>query len=512
MLLKDEASASKTISLKHRLILLLTVMILPFVAFFFFKAADTRDRFEGEYQRSSLTLALEVARDVNEYINSTGDLLIPIANNNEVRTQNYPAVQEFLKGIWPNYKYYSNITFVDVNGDIQAAGRPPAPNANPDEAGKKVNVSDTPYYQRAMNSEGISIGDFMLGKLSGNPVVHITYPVFDYTGQRVGFVAAAFDLTRVQNRLLRANLPKHTVVAVLDASGIMLARNIEPAKWAGKNFYKEMGFKNMLGKPDGVGKVRSSDDTTRVFAFAALERVPWYVRVGVDNDFIEAQARKELVDHFVVFVPLLLVAIFGWIWIGRDVDRFHKKTERLGLLDPLTELWNYRKLNQDLDLEISRARRKKEKLSFAMIDIDNFKHYNDANGHQQGDEALKQVAYIISQATRDTDSVYRYGGEEMCVLFRDADKAGAMAVSERIRKDIEEALFAGEQEQPLGKLTISIGVATYPNDTVSKDGLIKCADVGLYRAKELGRNRLEDYSAQGFTAEDNDSHYLSNCS
>ena len=511
MLFKGRCSAGKSLSLKYRLILLLTVMILPFVVFFFLKAADIRAQLEAEYQRSSLTLAHEVSRDVNEYINTTGELLIPIANNKDVRSQNYPAVQEFLKEIWPNYQFYSNIIFVDINGDIQAAGRPKEPNTSPDEAGKKVNVRETPYYERAMNSDGISIGDFMFGKLSGNPVLHITYPVFDHTGQRIGFVAAAFDLTRVQNRLVRENLPTHTIVAVLDKSGIMLARNIEPEKWVGKNYYRQMGFKDTIGEPDGVGRVKAPDGTTRVFAFAALDRVPWYVRVGVDYDFIEAQAQKQLLDHFAVFVPLLLVALFGWIWIGRDVDRLHKKTELLGLIDPLTELWNYRKLNQDLDLEMSRVKRKKSKLSFAMIDIDNFKNYNDSNGHKLGDEALKQVACIISQAVRDADSAYRCGGEEMCVLFRDADKAGAMAVAERIRKDIEDALFVGEHTQPLGKLTISIGVATYPNDAVSKDGLIKCADVALYRAKELGRNRLEDYNAQGFDGQDEDSHYFSNC-
>jgi diguanylate cyclase (GGDEF)-like protein len=221
--------------------------------------------------------------------------------------------------------------------------------------------------------------------------------------------------------------------------------------------------------------------------------VPWFVKVCVDQKIIHAEVMRELANHFALFVPLLLVALFGWLWIGRDVNQLHKMTERLSLIDPLTELWNYRKLSHNLEQEISRARRYKEPLSFIMIDIDYFKQYNDNNGHQLGDEALCSAAQAILSAVRDTDLVYRYGGEEMCAVLPNTDKAGARAVAERMRATVEKAVFTGEKKQPAGKLTISLGVATYPYDSISKEGLINSADIALYKAKEKGRNTVEAY-------------------
>jgi len=481
----------RSLSIKKRLFLLLTVMLLPFISFSLYKAFDINKHLEKETQIGSLNLAKNVARDIDDYIISTGELLVPIASNKDVRTQNYPAVKAWLEEIWPKYPSYSNIIYVDNNGDIQADGRSKGNSSN-----EKINVSDTAYYKRAMQSDSVSVGDFMYGKISGTPVVHVTYPVFDLDGNRIGFVAAAFDLTKIQKRLMEFGVPKHTVVAVLDERGTMIARNIEPGKWVGENLSEQMGFGKMLGKAEGTGKVENPDGTTRVYGFAAVSKVPWYVRVGVDYTYIQSQVRDELINHFAIFIPLLLVALSGWLWIGRDVDRLHKKTEYLTLVDPLTELWNYRKLNHDLDKEFNRSKRYKELLSFAMIDIDHFKNYNDTNGHQAGDEALKKVASVLRGAVRDIDSAYRCGGEELCILLPQTGKDGVIAVAERIRDEIEKIRFTGEENQPSGKLTVSIGVATYPYDSISKEGLMKSADIALYKAKGNGRNKVESYTSE----------------
>lgn len=487
---KQATSTGEFWSLNSRLFILLIVTVLPFIAFSVYKAINIHDKLRQQAHDESLKAARDVAHDIDECIVSTVEFLIPIANNNDVRTQNYEIVDGWLKSIKQSYPYYSNIIFVDVDGNIQAAAR------DKDKPGSgKVNVSDTAYFKRAMKSDGPAIGDFVHGKISDNPVVHVTYPVYDLSDKKIGFVAAAFDLTRVQEKLMYANIPYYMLIGVLDSNGIMIARSSEPEKWVGKDHSKLMGFKEMIGKTEGLGRTINPDGSSRIYAFAATSKVSWYIRAGIDSQYINKQVRAELINHFLAFIPFLLLAIAGWLWIGKDVNKLHRKVELLSLTDPLTGLWNFRKLEQDFDREVLYARRYKEKLSFAMIDIDHFKHYNDRNGHQLGDSALRAVANAVIAAVRDVDTVYRCGGEELCVLLPNTDKDGAFVVAERIRRSVESKDIIGGENQPLGRLTVSIGVATYPLDSISKDGLANSADTALYKAKNKGRNRVETASS-----------------
>jgi len=470
--------------------MLLTWMILPFIIFSAYKAYDINSKLERDAQVESLNLARSISQSIDDYIGATGDLLISISNHNDVRTQDYAAINEWFKRIGPDYPYYVNIIFVDMRGDIKAF-------VKQTKGAKRgqVNVSDAVYYKRATTAPSLSIGDFMYSRLTGLPVVHVTHPVFNMEGERVGLVAASFDLTKIQHKLMVSNVPKHSVATVFDDKGVVIARSGNPDKWVGADVRDKPFFKLMSGKSEGDIKAAGLDGTVRLFGYASTTRVPWRVSVGVDRDYVYSQLRKELAYHFMVFIPLLLIALFGWIWIGRDVNKLHAQTEYLTLVDPLTGLYNCRKLNNDLDFELKRSSRSKGELAFAMVDIDHFKHYNDNNGHQEGDEALRRIAGILNTTVRDTDTVYRCGGEELCVLLPGTDAKGAASVMERVRHEVETAKFIGQEKQPLGNLTISIGVAAYPSHSICKDGLIKCSDVALYESKSTGRNRLEVYSS-----------------
>jgi diguanylate cyclase (GGDEF)-like protein len=157
--------------------------------------------------------------------------------------------------------------------------------------------------------------------------------------------------------------------------------------------------------------------------------------------------------------------------------------------DGLTGLYNYRYFHTVLEQEFKRALRYNRPLSFLMIDIDYFKHYNDQNGHRMGDEVLVSVATLIKQCCRDLDFVIRYGGEEFAVLLPETKTVEALAIAERIRKTIAEFPFIYRELQPAGKLTVSIGVAGYPFDATSGIELIDHADNVLYRAKKC-RNQV----------------------
>ena len=150
--------------------------------------------------------------------------------------------------------------------------------------------------------------------------------------------------------------------------------------------------------------------------------------------------------------------------------------------DPLTGLYNHRYLKQTLNAEIVRSKRYERNLSFLMIDIDQFKSYNDTLGHLEGDQLLKTIAKIIKQSVREADIVCRYGGDEFAVVLPETDLTEAKIVAEKIRKIVSELVL----KHPI---TVSIGVSQSASNTDTHD-LIQRADSYLYEAKKQGKNKI----------------------
>ena len=146
-----------------------------------------------------------------------------------------------------------------------------------------------------------------------------------------------------------------------------------------------------------------------------------------------------------------------------------------------------------LETEVRKARGYSRPLTLAMIDLDNFKSFNDRYGHMAGDKMLLHIANTLKRNTRDTDFVARYGGEEFAIIFPETNNEIALRVSQRVRAAIERdmLLIRGIGRK---KLTVSIGLATYPVHAEGVDALIKNADKALYTAKQHGKNRVETMS------------------
>lgn len=138
---------------------------------------------------------------------------------------------------------------------------------------------------------------------------------------------------------------------------------------------------------------------------------------------------------------------------------------------------------------MERSKRHSHPLSLIMIDIDNFKPFNDTWGHVAGDEALKTVAKTIRDAVRTIDVVSRYGGEEFAVILPQTGKGASQIIAERIRSEMEKTIFPHE-DMPQGKLTISLGLASFPEDAKDTTELVNSADKALYRAKAMGKNKV----------------------
>jgi diguanylate cyclase (GGDEF)-like protein len=163
----------------------------------------------------------------------------------------------------------------------------------------------------------------------------------------------------------------------------------------------------------------------------------------------------------------------------------------MSITDPLTSLPNRRYLEERLTEELNRSKRYDYPMSFLMIDIDDFKAYNDNNGHQAGDLALQISAHCLKAALRSADVASRYGGEEFCILLPQTSITEAGVIADRIRQRVATTHFPHGKSQPLGRVTVSIGVASYSVSINSAETVIAAADRALYQAKSKGKDRVE---------------------
>ncbi len=184
--------------------------------------------------------------------------------------------------------------------------------------------------------------------------------------------------------------------------------------------------------------------------------------------------------------------------IGMAVERakLFADISQLAITDDLTGLYNSRHLKRMLGEEVKRSSRYGRSFSFIMLDIDFFKIYNDQHGHLRGDEVLRILAGLLLQNIRDVDIVFRYGGEEFSVIIPEVSKQEAFTMAERIRRVVQDHVFPFEEDQPGRNLTVSMGIAGFPEDAGDSEGLIDNADRALYRAKLTGRNRVCIYDAR----------------
>ena len=165
--------------------------------------------------------------------------------------------------------------------------------------------------------------------------------------------------------------------------------------------------------------------------------------------------------------------------------------------DELTGCFNRRQFDADIVADIASAKKYKEQLSLLVVDIDWFKKYNDFHGQPKGDTLLKKVADVVASNIRAYHKIYRYGGEEFAILMADTNQDNALCAARRLQKTIEQEQFKAEKKsQPNGKITVSIGVATFPSDADKKGKLTEAADLALYRAKESGRNQVCVFSKE----------------
>ncbi|MBU4589579.1 MAG: sensor domain-containing diguanylate cyclase [Candidatus Omnitrophica bacterium] len=251
-------------------------------------------------------------------------------------------------------------------------------------------------------------------------------------------------------------------------------------------------------------------EASGVIALTAMEGMPFIINTEESKQKINNEMSKILNLENFVTVPLkardkvigvivadnlftkkpitnddihMLTTFANQAGMAIENSRLYERTLVLSNSDSLTGLWHHGYFQYLLGQEIEYASLRKQSFSILMIDIDDFKKFNDTNGHQAGDAMLRSISSILKKISKRIDIVARYGGEEFVILLPATKKQEAIVLAERLRKSVEE-------NKNLNGITISLGVASFPEDSEEKETLISHADKALYKAKRTGKNKV----------------------
>jgi diguanylate cyclase (GGDEF)-like protein len=265
-------------------------------------------------------------------------------------------------------------------------------------------------------------------------------------------------------------------------------------------------FDSTIALYDITEQICKSLDADKVFSYFK-EEINKYIRVR-DCKFLKGEVDLSPYKDLASFPLKLGDRLIGYLVAdglkNQDKEKFYilsqqfllgikrailyQDVQELAIIDSLTKVFNRRYYLERFKEELQRSRKFNYKFSCLMIDIDYFKDYNDRYGHIVGDAILKELAKTIQENIRQIDLMGRYGGEEFSLILSETDKEAVRFAAERIRQAIEDKRFRAYDEEL--KITVSIGISTFPFDGKDIKTLIDRADSALYRAKETGRNRV----------------------
>ncbi|GBF35246.1 hypothetical protein DCCM_4369 [Desulfocucumis palustris] len=311
------------------------------------------------------------------------------------------------------------------------------------------------------------------------------YARFDSLSAAQGVVAAAavFYCFKIEGYYRSAGVKglKH-LSTLLDFA---LLWGVLAASWPGCNCHAAMlngkgEFSVVASSPD---KLPGKLELGSVITGKLVEEMAPVVEQGRTTGLVLMESNK--LREFNNGELALIMLASGQMGISLENAGLYERMERLARFDELTNIYNRRAFNEVVEAELVRAKQKIAGFSLVMVDIDFFKRINDRWGHQFGDRVLAQVAEAIKQSLRAEDSVARFGGEEFVILLPGADCRTALQVAERVRRGVEGVNW----QDGLG-VTVSAGVASYPEDGEKLAELLKNADLALYKAKSGGRNQV----------------------
>lgn len=217
------------------------------------------------------------------------------------------------------------------------------------------------------------------------------------------------------------------------------------------------------------------------------------ILLGMDLVYMPNAKVNQYFENDLILTGVFMLTAWPLGYYVKIENEYRKKLGELANIDGLTGIYNHRFFHESLKEKIVSCKKSQNPISLILLDIDYFKHYNDLYGHQKGDEVLRKIGFILKNNVRIKDIPARYGGEEFAVILPNSSEKEAIFIAEKIRLAVERHKFEGEENQPKGKITVSVGISTFPDKAKNDVELIKSADDALYRAKFFNKNRVETY-------------------
>lgn len=429
--------------------------------------------------------------------------------------------------------------FTDLDGTVISSA---ANWGSLNEKNKQLSTAHQPLYSKilALKKGEVLYDSPVISHISGKLVIPAATPVFSSQGSLYGVLFANIYLDGVTQSIRNISAPEDTIL-IVDEQGNTIShsgRKIDRLAAAGKpgdhpSFSSVL--KNMMGGEGGNKRIvyegKPSLITYRGILEDKLNRNTWSICIITDEAAIYAgaSAGKYILLIFAASIGLFGIAGVLGKWVSKPINELtlsslamsqgdlssrvvierrdeigqlantfnamassfqttHQELLKLSVTDGLTGLSNHREFQKRLKDEVRRATRYDSCLSLLMIDIDCFKKFNDAYGHQAGDTVLRMVGDVILKEVRSSDFAARYGGEEMAIILPETSSEEAYLFSERLRKDIEQISVKVIGEETV-QVTVSAGVASFSEDAADRESLINSADEALYYAKKTGRNK-----------------------
>ena len=492
---------------------------------------------------SNLTSAVEISNQVDMQISDAINTIATVAADKTIQGMEQSKAQIELAQLFSLSGALDGMSVMNEKGQIIAL----AP-YDPKVIGRDLSYRD--YFKQALTDSRPVISEPFAGS-SGNNVIVIAAPVFGENGRVRGVLTGRLNLTK-GNKLttvLKGGAKKHGIIQIISKQGLII---FDPRK----EFIMKQAEKNPAVRDALNGKQGSTtltiDDKAYFVSYTTIPRLGWGVIVEYPKDraFQSAMYLRNLMIIATVIICLIVffityleskaiirplkvllkgvervaegdyhfnVNVKAQNEIGVLAEAFNTMVERIKIMredtlqkkeelekvnsekevmsitDGLTKLYNHRYFQDCLEKAVDIAQQEGSSVALMILDIDHFKYYNDLFGHPAGDKLLEELSQLLIRELGPNDMVARYGGEEFTIILYGTTRIQSMEMAEKLRAAVESFPFSGREQQPEGKITVSIGVASYPENAKNKEELIKLADEALYKAKSSSRNKVELY-------------------
>lgn len=445
-------------------------------------------------------------------------------------------LMDYLNSVREKFIDYEELLVIDPKGRVVATS-----------AGQAGGVSLPRDWVQGARKDKVILGDPHWDTALDAKVMMIAVPIKRANGPFLGVLAAKVNFRKIDGILKSFSLGRTGEVYLIGENGVVLVSSQEIPSPPIKTQLGTEAVKNLLHEESNSRQYTDYKGREVVGTLKRLPQLNWAVVAQIESQEAYAQVvRLQYVTFLVVSGLLLgggLIAYLLGLTIVRPLDRLtsgarevaagdldvdlpvvsrgevgymtevfnhmvaqlrqgreelaeinkalsekNRELEALSVTDGLTGLYNRSHMMETLANEAARARRHKHPFSVLMIDIDHFKEYNDSFGHLAGDAVLIKMASIFTKSIRSVEYAARYGGEEFLIMLPESEANGAMEAAERIRSRVAAETFGGNHDQV--RITVSIGVAGFPEHGGTPESIIESADAALYEAKRAGRNRV----------------------